>query len=102
MSSNRAPPCKLTTCEIEERGQWTSAVKQAYEATRQSIKREYAKGGSGLGAEDEVASHVRLLQTITQQFIVLMGSDGQLNPMDWMLDTAASGAALSIMQTGRG
>jgi N-acyl-L-homoserine lactone synthetase len=63
---------RLAVCGLEEGGQRKSAAQQAYEVTQQSIKLNIARGRASLRRK---MSHVRLVQGITQQFMVLMSSD---------------------------
>ena len=66
-------------------------VRQAYAARQQSIQRKMARGVGAVEAEEESPSHVRLVQGMTRRFMMLMGSEGQPTPMDWMLDTRTYG-----------
>ena len=66
-------------------------IRHAHEARQQSIARKVERGTSQMHAEEESPSHVQLVQGMTQRFMMLMGSEGQPTPMDWMLDTRTYG-----------
>ena len=107
-------------CGLEEGGRWASAedytpwlsgviklarlmvVRQAYEARQQSIARKVERGTSQMHAEEESPSHVQLVQGMTQRFMMLMGSEGQPTPMDWMLDTRTYGMHIQYTTPAEG
>lgn len=66
-------------------------VRKAYELRQQSINRRKDCGSSQDKAEEEAPSHFRLVQLMTQKFMMLVDSGGEPSPMDWMLDTRTYG-----------
>jgi hypothetical protein len=66
-------------------------VRKAYELRQQAINRKKDRGLSQDEAEQESPSHVQLVQAMSRKFMMLVDSEGEPSPMDWMLDTRTYG-----------
>jgi hypothetical protein len=99
----------LAVLGLQEEGRWANAedytpklsaviklarlmvIQNAYEIRQRSIANKVGRGMSQVDAEESIQSHVKLVQRMTQKFMMLMGDDGDPTPMDWMLETRTYG-----------
>ena len=57
-------------------------IQNAYEIHQQSITRKVKWEISQVNAKESIQSHVKLVQRMTQKFMILMGNDSEPMPMD--------------------
>ena len=77
-------------------------IQNAYKICQQSIARKVKWGMSQVDAEESIQSHVKLVQRMTQKFMILMGNDGEPIPMDWMLETHTYGLHIRYSMPAEG